>query len=68
MLLAVTDLGLGAVWTGVYPEQHLIPEVKKLFKLPEGVEPHALVFIGYPDVEARRKDRFKPERIHKDKW
>jgi len=30
--------------------------------------PVALVSIGYPDERLREEDRFKPERVHYQRW
>jgi nitroreductase len=69
MLLAANALGLGAVWTGIYPIQDFVDGFKTLFKLPENIIPLALVPIGYPAHEYRRKDdRFKEDRIHYNTW
>ena len=68
MLLAAVDLGLGAVWTGVYPDRHVIDGVKSIFGLPEGIEPHCVVLVGHPAQSPKPKDRFKPERIHLETW
>lgn len=68
MLLTITDLGLGAVWTGVYPMADRVEGFKKKFNLPENIMPLAFVVIGYPDEEAKTADRFDKTRIHYNKW
>lgn len=68
ILLAVHGLGLGAVWTAIYPDEGRVANFKKLFSLPKTVVPLALIPIGYPAQKSGKSDRFKPERIHKDKW
>lgn len=68
MLLAITALGLGAVWLGVYPREERIIPLKKLLNLPEEVIPLSIISIGYPAEEKPKENRFKPERIHYDKW
>ena len=68
MLLAAHALGLGAVWTGIYPLPDRVEGFKKLFNLPEDVIPFALIPLGYPDQAYRSEDRFKPERIHEEVW
>jgi len=66
MLLAARALGLGTVWTGIYPTEDRIVAFSKNFNLPENVKPHSLVVMGWPDAEFKRQDRFKPERIHRN--
>ena len=68
LLLAVEALGLGAVWTACYPyEVRMDPTIEAL-GLPEDVKPYCIVPIGYPAGEDKPKDKWKPERIHKDRW
>lgn len=68
MLLTAVDLGLGAVWTGIYHPQHLMDGARKIFHLPEGVEPHSLVLVGHAAKTPPPRDRFRPERIHQELW
>ena len=63
ILLAVHALGLGASWTGIYPNESLLPLFSEEFKLPENIIPLAYVPIGYPKKPLSRKDAYKPERI-----
>lgn len=44
LLLAATDLGLGACWVGAFEEK----EVKKILQLSENYRPLALIPLGYP--------------------
>ena len=59
MLLAATGLGLGAVWTGIYPVEERVTGFRRLLGLPESIVPLALIVIGHPAVEAERKSRFE---------
>lgn len=68
LLLAAHELGLGAVWTAVYPMGDRAEKYSSLFKLPSNIIPLALVPIGYPDQERKIENRFKEERIHFNKW
>lgn len=68
MLLAAHALGLGAVWTGVYPQEDRMASFRKLCGLPEHILPLALVVIGHPASKPERVDRFLPARIHRDRW
>ncbi len=42
MLLAVTALGLGAVWLGVYPRVDRVRGLKGLLGLPDNISPSRL--------------------------
>ena len=67
-LLAIHDLGLGAVWVSAYPVEGTITGLKKLFNLPENIVPISILSIGYPDEEVTTEERFKPEKIHFNNW
>ncbi len=68
MLLAAHGLGLGACWCGVYPRPHRMDGLRALFGLPERVVPHSLVVLGYPAEPSARKDRYRPDRVHRNRW
>lgn len=68
LLLAVTDLGLGAVWTGIYPNQERVQNFKQFFNLPQNIIPFALIPIGYPAEKPKAKDNFRQDRIHYNHW
>ena len=68
ILLAVESLGLGAVWTGVYPIEDRIKTVKERFGLPENVTPLCVILVGYPEGTDQPKDKWKPERLHWNKY
>lgn len=69
ILLAAHSIGLGAVFTGVYPEEDRMKVLVELFNLPEKVLPFALIGVGYPDGEPpKQQERFKPERISLNSW
>lgn len=68
ILLSAHALGLGAVWTGIYPEEDRMKGFSELFSLPASVKPHALIILGYPDQYLPAVDRYKEERVHNDTW
>ena len=68
LLLAAHALGLGAVWTGTYPRQERMESYRRLLNLPEHIEPHSLIPIGYPAERPSNQDRYRPERIHVNRW
>jgi nitroreductase len=68
MLLAAHSLGLGAVWVGIYPVEERIAGMRKLLGIPSNVVPISLVSIGSPSERPKLEDRFKPERIHFERW
>lgn len=68
LLLAAHGIGLGAVWLGVHPKEERKSGIRKIFHLPDHVQPFSLISIGYPAEEKPVPQRFKPERIHKNQW
>lgn len=68
LLLAVEALGLGAVWTGVYPNQDLYPKLHDYLNLPSDVQPFCCIPVGHPAGNEQPKDKWKPENIHYGKW
>jgi nitroreductase len=68
LLLAAHALGLGAVWTGIYPRQERIDGFRRLLSLPEAIMPHSLVPLGYPAEQPASHDRYRADRVHRDRW
>jgi len=61
--LAAHALGLGAVWTAVYPMEDRIAPVCEALKLPETVIPLCTIVIGHPAEQPEPKDKWKPENV-----
>ena len=68
LLLAAEALGLGAVWTGVYPDPERSAQLSAFLGLPETVQPLCAIPIGHPAGDDKPKDKWKPENIHYGKW
>ena len=68
ILLATESLGLGAVWTAVYPDQVRVDTVKEILHLPEQVIPLNVIPIGYPAKEEFPKEKWNPTVIHWNGW
>ena len=68
LLVAANAVGLGTVWSGTYPREERVANVRALFGLPDHVVPFAIVPIGYPAEHPGPSDRFDPSRIHIDRW
>ena len=68
LLLAAHALGLGAVWTGVYPVMERVADVANILNCPQNIVPLAVVRIGYPDESPEPKDKFKEENISYNKF
>ncbi len=68
ILLEVVELGLGAVWLGVKPDEARMDIVSKTLNLPENISPFAVIAVGYSDAENKFVDRFDETRIHNDTY
>ncbi len=68
ILLAAESLGLGAVWTAAFPDEARIATVRANTSIPEHIVPLCVIPIGAPTGTDQPKDKFKPERIHWERW
>ncbi len=68
LLLAATAKGLGATWTAAYHFEDRMAGFRRLLGIPETIMPLALVVVGHPDQDLSPQDRFRPERIHENRW
>jgi len=68
ILLAATALGLGSCWLGMHPRPERMDPIRSLFSLPENIIPMCGISLGWPSEQPEPRSRFKPERIHLEKW
>ena len=68
LLLAAHALGLGAVWTGVYPDADRVKAVQQRLGMPDSIIPLAVVPVGYPAGPQTPKDKWKTENVHFNRW
>lgn len=69
LLLRAKELGLDTCWCGIAPSADRMDAFRKLFSIPEHVEPMALVILGYAkDSPSRAEDRFEPSKVHFQRW
>ncbi len=64
ILLAAETIGLGAVWTAVYPDPQRIDFVRNLLKIPSHIVPLNIIPIGYPASDEKPKNKFDKTKIH----
>ncbi len=64
ILLAAHSLGLGAVWTCLYPHEERMDPVKNILNIGDKLIPFNLIPIGHPEHEHPVIDKWHPERIH----
>lgn len=63
LLLQAEAMGLGAVWTGVYPYDERIKAVKQALHLPDHLIPLNVIPIGYPKGDPQPKDKYDPAKV-----
>lgn len=63
ILLAAHALGLGAVWTGLYPRQERVEDASRVFGLPEYIVPLCAILIGYPAEQPAVKEKWNPLNV-----
>jgi nitroreductase len=68
LLLAVSVLGLGAVWLGVHPREERITHVRAMFGLPENIVPVSAVAVGWPAEKPLPRTRYNAAAVHVEKW
>lgn len=68
VLLAAESMGLGAVWTAVYPYPDRMKVVRDALKLPEHIIPLTAIPIGYPTGIEKPKDKFNMQQVHVNGW
>mgnify|MGYP003305329390 CR=1 FL=1 len=65
ILLAIADLGLGAVWCGVYPQKTPVANVQKVLGVKDNIIPLNIILVGYPDTELEPRDQYDENLVHK---
>ncbi|MFH0738983.1 MAG: nitroreductase family protein [Candidatus Omnitrophota bacterium] len=68
ILLAAEAIGLGAVWTGMYPSKERMAHIRSTLGIPERVMPLNVIAVGNPTGVDRPKNKFDSSNIHWDKW
>jgi len=67
-LLAAHAIGLGGVWTCIYPHEERITPVRSILNLPENIIPFNLIPIGHPEKGHAPMDKWHPERVHQNRF
>ncbi|MBK5201210.1 MAG: nitroreductase family protein [Spirochaetaceae bacterium] len=68
ILLASHALGIGAVWTGVYPSVDRVKKVSELLDLPSHIIPLNIIPIGVISNENTFAKEIDKSCIHYGKW
>jgi nitroreductase len=68
ILLAAHALGMGGVWTGVYPNEEKMEGFRKLLGIPSHIAPVSFAVVGYPKKRAPAASRYDGKKVHMEKW
>lgn len=68
LLLAATGLGLGTVWTGIYPEESRVKGFRELLGLPGHIVPLAMIVVGHHSGDPEKKSRFDAAKVHHNRF
>ncbi len=68
ILLAAHSLGLGGVWTALYPHTDRMETTRNILRLPANFVPFNLIPIGYPASHHAPMDKWHPDRIHRNQF
>lgn len=63
LLLAAHAIGLGAVWTGAYPNMERCGAIANIIGTPEYIIPLCVVYAGYPDEQPAPKQKYDPAKV-----
>lgn len=63
ILLAANALGLGAVWTAVYPHPDRAATVRRIINLPEHLLPFNVIPIGHVTATHSPLDKWNPDDV-----
>lgn len=68
LLLAAHGMGLGAVWSGIYPISERVKYYQELLGMPEHIVPLCIVPVGVPAEQPAVKEKYHEELIHYNRW
>lgn len=67
ILLSAHAIGLGGVWTCIYPHEERMVPVKSILNLPDKMVPFNLIPIGHPLTDHSPMDKWHPDRVHENR-
>jgi nitroreductase len=68
LLLAVTALGLGAVWVGIHPDTDREAHVRRVLDIPDGIRTLCLVPVGHPAESKVPRTQYTESKVHYERW
>lgn len=68
ILLAAHALGLGSVWTCLYPHDDRMEAASKILHLQPGIIPFNLIPVGYPAKDHAPINKWHSDRVHHNRF
>jgi len=68
ILLEAVNLGLGAVWIGVFPLEERLEFVSNILDINGSVQPFSIIAVGHPLKEKEMTYRYDENRVHRNGW
>jgi nitroreductase len=68
ILIAVSGLGLGAVWLGCGGNAEREQGVRQVLDIPSDIGVLSLISIGHPGEEKEARTQYDAARVHMGKW
>lgn len=59
ILLSATDLGLGAVWCGIYPQKRNVKKLQDILGLKPHLIPLNIIYLGHPAETPEPRDQYE---------
>lgn len=67
ILLAAHAIGLGGVWTCIYPHEERMAPVRSILNLLGNIVPFNLIPIGHPLADHAPMDKWLSDRVHQNR-
>lgn len=68
ILLAAHAIGLGGVWTCLYPHADRMEAAARILQIPDNIVPFNLIPIGHPAHDHAPIDKWHPDRVHRNRF
>src|SRR5512140_2202414 len=68
IMIAAVSLGLGTVWIGIHPVKAFVSTVRKILKIPRGVTPLNLIYVGYPLDPKPARTQYDESRVFRETY
>lgn len=64
LLLAAGELGLGAVWVGIFPGEEREASVRRTLAIPDRLRVLCLIPVGHPSETKDARTRYEEEKVY----